>query len=275
MKIITTFFLLLFSFFSSFCQLYDPMDTYTEQRKKIIMIQGIKSQKMFAYACDKEGQIVIKTKKLRNTNLYDKRGNTLKQEMNYGNFKFISEYKYDDRGNLIESINKENEHVSEIQKHFYDENNIKIISKTFDANGTLMSSHLPPTIQGDYRITYDDKGNIQSKSYSNYDSTKRIFVSRLLDKKGNNVYENKFTLNKLGLITEWYITDKVQNIERYTSYTYDDKGNRVEEISKILPQKQTQRIINLYDINNLLIEQKLFGENLRLAEIIKYKYEKH
>ncbi len=274
MKIIVTLFSL-FSFYPSFCQLFDPIDIYTEKCKKVIMIQGVKSQKMFAYKCDNEGQIIDKTEKLRNTNFYDKRGNTLKQEMNYGNFKFISEYKYDTNGNLIESVNKENEHISEIQKHFYNENNIKVISKTYDTNGTLMSSHLPPTIQGDYRITYDDKGNIQSKSYSNYDSTKRIFVSRLLDKKDNNVYENKFILNNIGLITEWYITDKIQNIERFTSYKYDAIGNRVEEISKILPQKQIQKIISIYDNNSLLIEQRLYGDGQRLTEITKYKYEKY
>lgn len=272
MKTISTY-LLLFLSSSSICQSFDPLDIYTKHIKLKIKQANVKSRKMYTYSCDKDGNRIDNTKKLIDITIYDKEGNTLINEMNYGNFKFVSEYKYDTRNNLIESRNKENGEINEIQRHIYDENNNIIISKIFDAKENIKSNKLPPITQGNYKMSYDEKGNLQSKSYNHYDSLKHVFISRMLDNENNNLYENKFILNEIGQIKEWFIVDKLHKYERTTRYKYDNKGNRIEENSQILQPKQTQRIVNIYDSSDLQIEQKVYTSN-ELIQIATYVYEK-
>jgi hypothetical protein len=249
----------------------EPMSAYTKRVQENRSKAKVKEERMYIFPIDKK-ENAKKNDSLRSEIFFNEFGKPLKSTSYFPDMTIINETEYDLKGNELKMINKDgNGNVK--QTIVYEYNHDKSLSKVkyFNASGELTSTkNSKEELENGYKLTRNTKGEVVSKTYSNYDSQKRIYISRLLKPDDEIRYENKYLLDDKMLILEWTITDNIQNRKSKTVFKYDDYGNKTDEFKYDSNGNLTDKIIYVYDDKNLLSKSYWYQPADKLKQISKY-----
>lgn len=257
-----------------FGQVPDPMTLRTKRAQQNRIKEKVKVERMYVFSVDKKGK-VEKKGSLRSEIFFNEFGKSTKSSTYFPDMTIINETEYDARGNGIKMTSKNGAgQVRQTIYSEYDSNNVLIKVKYFNASGQLTSTKEPnEKDEGDYKLSYNTKGEIISKTYSKYDSIEKTYTSQLLTPNNEMRYENKYRVNDEMQIIEWTIIDNVQNRKSRTSFKYDNKGNEIEELKYDMNGNLTEKFTKTYNDKNLLIESYWYNPSDRLTQVSKYEYE--
>lgn len=255
-------------------QTLDPMTLVTKRAEQNRIKAKVKVERMYVFSVDKKGKIAKKGS-LRNEEFFNEFGKSTKSSTYFPDMTIINETEYDDNENEAKMISKNG--VGQIRQtlvYEYDANNILSKVKYFNASGQLSSTKEPnEKKEGDYKLSYNTKGEVISKTYSKYDSLEKTYTSRLLTPENVMRYENKYWVNDKMQILEWTIIDNVQNRKSKTIFKYDNNGNEIEELKYDMSGNITDKFVSRYNEKNLLIESYWYETSDKLTQVSKYEYE--
>jgi hypothetical protein len=189
---------------------------------------------------------------LRTVLYFDSAGNKVKS-VDYnsdGNLESTTEYKYSDKGKIIESFRQHTGGGFNRGQFVYDSlgNRIKEIwtSKWYiDDQDEWYTSEII------LLRTYNDKGFCngvkESADGKPFKDKKTVF-----DSLGHIIYEDWGT--------------------NFRKFRYDKNGNQIEELSLDINNKLVNRWVSIYDINNVRIEYYTYNELNEPAELLKKEF---
>ena len=252
----------------------DPMTLGTKRAQQNRIKEKVKVERMYVFSVDKKGK-VAKKGSLRSEIFFNEFGKSTKSSTYFPDMTIINETAYDDNGNEIKMISRNaTGQIRQTLVYEYDANNILLKVKYFNASGQLTSIKEPnEKREGDYKLSYNTKGEVISKTYSKYDSLEKTYTSRLLTPENEMRYENKYWVNDKMQILEWTIIDNVQNRKSKTIFKYDDNGNEIEELKYDASGYITDKFISSYNERNLLTESYWYESADKLTQVSKYEYE--
>lgn len=255
-------------------QALDPMTLRAKRAQQNRIKEKVKVERMYIFSVDKKGK-VAKKGSLRSEIFFNEFGKSTKSSTYFPDMTIINETEYDDNGNETKMISKNGAgQIRQTLVYEYDANNILSKVKYFNASGQLTSTKEPnEKKEGNYKLSYNTKGEVNSKTYSKYDSLEKTYTSRLLTPENEIRYENKYWVNDKMQILEWTIIDNVQNRKSKTIFKYDDNGNEIEELKYDMSGNITDKFISRYNEKNLLIESYWYESADKLTQVSKYEYE--
>jgi hypothetical protein len=255
-------------------QVPDPMTLGTKKAQQNRIKEKVKVERMYVFAVDKKGRIAKKGS-LRSEIYFNEFGKSTKSSTYFPDMTIINETEYDDKGNENKMTSKNGAgQTRQILIYEYDANGILLNVKYYNATGQLTSTKEPnEKKEGDYKLSYNTKGEIISKTYSKYDSLEKTYTSRLLTPENEMRYENKYWVNDRMQILEWTIVDNIQNRKSRTVFKYDDKGNKIEELKYEMNGSLTDKFTNTYNDKNLLVESNWYQPADKLTQVSRYEYE--
>jgi hypothetical protein len=251
----------------------EPMRAYTKRVQENLSKEKVKMERMYIFPADKK-ENAKKNDSLRSEISYNEFGKPLKSTTYFPDMTIINDTEYDINGHELKMINKDgNENIK--QTVIYEYNHDDSLSKVKYLNGSGELTYTKDSNEDSksgYKLSRNTKGEVVSKTYSNYDSQKKIYISRLLKPDDEIKYENKYLLNDKMLILEWTITDNIQNRKFKTVFKYDDYGNKTEEVKYDSNGNLTDKTINVYDDKNLLSKSYWYQPADKLKQTTKYIY---
>lgn len=181
---------------------------------------------------------------------YDDLGNLLGKDKydQYGNYEFpLSEYEYDNHGNLIDAIERISVFNSEVNTHFH--------------------------------YSYYDDGKLYTKAELSPDDSERAKYIQYYDENGLCYYEEEFTNSGLKEITYSYdsnenLISKIKSnasgeVEEEYEYSYDNNGNLILE-TNTGKNLHSSHEYEYNDIGNLVRETNIQGST---KDITTYTYD--
>ena len=212
-------------------------------------------------------------------------GMTIDSKVNWYNYgkKMISEYEYDDKGNLIKSVSKYEDGsymLGSIIEMEYDEDGDMLKSTTYDEDGTIVTSseYVWNKDKTECTVTYHDASGKANQTISqSYNADKKLIkaayetsytefiyddhnnlketISYSLDGSitGKCEYQNEYDENDRLVKATYvnYFTDETGNLyqpggDSYSVMEYDDNGNLAKETSYSVDDDSVQ-FINIYE----------------------------
>lgn len=232
-----------------------------------VMIKGNKYEGRFQeiYLFNKEGN-VTETKQIEsNGDLYNRhlftyntKGILIESEWHseFGK-ETVSEYKYDNRENLIEwKINNVEGNRSQRYIYKYDDKANQIESNWYSTDSTLTIKSISVYDDKGNKIVenyFNSKGELDDKSTYKYDDKGDIIESKLYELNSNTVYKFKYEFDGIGNVIR---TDKIKVNENdklirksFETFTYDFNNNWIEHIvyENEIPELIEERIIEYYN----------------------------
>lgn len=210
----------------------------------------VKTHETVSYNLQEKFGVLQKSISRKSLTTYNDNGIKLKEVFYSADNSFLYEniYKYDDKGNLIESV----EPTSYIRLFKYDDKNKLIEEASYKRDGSLVNKYI---------YKYDDKNNlIEMSEYNSVGS---------LERKAFYTYDDK------GYIMEsadyWGNGKPVITI----NYKNDDKGNPLEKIAYYPNSSLFKKYIYKYDNNGNQIEEASYWDDGMLFMKIIYKYDNY
>lgn len=137
-------------------------------------------------------------------------------------------------------------------------------------------------------------GKVKSVSFREYELPYNTDSLKVLTDTGFNEYSaagylvHQFECDAHGVIklnctylyntankpTEWRMDIPEDHIKAVTTFSYDDKGKRIEEITRDSVKENSRRIIYKYDNEGNETESDIYDLGLVLQHIVIYKYDK-
>lgn len=191
-----------------------------------------------------------------------------------GNLESREVFHYDEKGNIIETLQYELKNLKKRKINSYDAKNQLIESKSYNAEGKNIEK-LTVQFINDIKtiITYEwINGSFQKTSTQSFNSLKQNienlnFERSALIRKEANHFDQE---GNLIVAIESYPFRKEETI---VHYKYDSSQNRIESItlnsSKVIEAKQ----INTYNEKRLIVDQFTYGLLGNLKEHLKHVYE--
>lgn len=171
----------------------------------------------------------------------------------------------------------------------YDNQQFLIESKNFDREGKLFQKDVYKNNENGKPFEMNSYINdtLFHKVITKYDSKHNVIERCTYRENGNLEKEEKYKYNENGDLIEKIITNsdigfeyidgklsKAPLSERYT-YTYDDKGNQIEE--QLISNKSNARGVYEYDSEGNKIKSTYFDDsgNMLFITIFSYTYDEH
>lgn len=251
----------------------DPREIINKKAENKIVKNKVKKETMYKYEVESSGEL-SKKGELRCRETYNLKGKVIEEASFFPNMTIKNVYEYDINGKTTKMISYDvSNKIRETIIWEYDESGNQIRNLFYNSNGNLSSTRENnDKIEGNFKISYNSKGEISSKTESIYDTVKKISIDRLLTPNGDLRYENKYFLNEKLQIKEWRVIDNVQNKKFIVKYTYDKNDNEIESIKTDFKNNRINKITYKYDQNNLKTEEVL-EESDKPKLVFKYEYE--
>lgn len=255
-------------------QLAEPMGVMSARIKQNRIKQKVLVTRMYVHEVNGKGE-ARKKGKLRSENVYDLRGNCIREGGYFQDMTIINERVFSENGRELKMVSKDGEgHVRQKLLYEYDNNDSLIRVNYYNADGRLVSSKsFEQTTNKNGSISHKPDGSVSSHSENAYDSLEHSFTSRLLTPTGELKYENKYYLDAKNQVATWTVIDNIQNKRSTRKYTYDDKGNKTEEHTYSESGEPLEKTTSTYNEKNLLVESIYFKPYTKVKEVFRYSYE--
>ena len=202
-------------------------------------------------------------------NKYDEKGNLI-ESITYNldeKREDKTSYKYNEKGNLIQKNNYYNSidrKSEDITTYMYNEKGNQIESNSYNDVGKLESKTI---------YKYDEKGKeIESNTYNVSGKLERKYTYKY-DEKGNTISFNNYGADgSLGHKYTYKYDEKGKLIEE-NSLIYDDKGNLIVECVYGMDDPINYKYIYGYDKKGNQIESNSYNGVGKLESKSKYKYD--
>jgi YD repeat-containing protein len=230
----------------------------------------VRAERIYFYSVDKKGN-TKKKGQLRGEMIYDKNGRSIKNSGFWPDMTIVNETEYNDKGLEIKMISKDGSgKLRQTLVHEYDENNKLIRVNYYGPDGKLSNVK---DMASNGTTSHGTNGKAGNQSESKYDSVTRSYNSVLLSPTGKLMYRNKYWYNESGQISEWQVTDNIQNKHFVTKYVYDDAGNSVEVLEYSIDNKLVRRESKSYNDKAMVVESITFEPPGKKKMVFRYVYE--
>ena len=277
---------------SDFSEIKPVISSFTEFDSNGHVIEEINYQnnggieQKFQYKYNEKGllveQLLINDEEFideKKTFEYNENNIMIKELLFYQDETFdTTDYIYNNEGNLIEKITFDSDGEMESCKEILSENGNKISEINFDSEKNVLKK---------ISYKYNEKGD--EVEVVNYDAVEDITVrteyvfdengirSETLTYNTNNVIveHNFYTENEKGQLIELIEDDQFKR--SITVFSYDEKGNMIEQLETNETGEINQRLARKFDENNNLTEVAItidrHGQGLNQNYMIQYVYE--
>ncbi len=179
----------------------------------------------------------------QHTYSYTKKGMISKDIYKSGDYKSVSTYKYNSRGQQTSSITKVNGKVTSKYTNKYDKKG-NILEATDYYNGTIMSKS----------IHSYSKGRVKTIKYYNYDNGKKILAS-----------SSHYSYNKKGYISKVVHKGADGKTLSTAKYTYKFKGGRIsQETIKYTGDMNSTHVTKYYS-NGIIKSESYKNKNYKYS----------
>jgi antitoxin component YwqK of YwqJK toxin-antitoxin module len=254
---------------------------YNDFYKKKIIELNIHFENVYEYEF-RFGQPDEKTKFLVEHSEYDKNGNLIKKGIYYSNknlaeYEFVHTFSYDDKGNHIETIEKNLKgEVKSIDKYKI-EKGLITESVEYNPNGEITNKTIfKYDNYGNWIevVFYDESGKIKSKRTRKFNDRNEEIEQISYNKDGEIESIRRLVELKDGW-KKYQIFNEKNELESEYLFVENENGGIIESIWKNIKENSENKTITEFDENGLELKITKFENNgepqiLKIIERVKY-----
>lgn len=215
---------------------------------------------------------------------FDSAGNAIKsttfnKEDFMKQFDKIEEYKYDTKGNNIQTTSKNSKgEITSIAKNTFSENGLNTERLFYGPDGKLTSKVLymhDNKSNITEQISYEGDGSLEYKIQYKYNDKNDEISSRRFDKTGKLIQKIE-QISSNDSVQKYELYDSTNTIAWKSIIKINSKGNVVERIDTDMKSNQETRTEYKYDNNEFIteiIEIKSHGEPQSYKKFIREKFQ--
>lgn len=187
----------------------------------------------------------------------------------FGKYKLLEKYVYDEKNNVIETATYVNEKFS------------KSVFRKFDNENKLVEEAVLTAEGGKQNITKIVNGNelillsadeVSSRIVSEKDNGGRLMKESVFNSKGEIINSSTYTYNINGEVAVKEVIDMLNNRITATSFNRNNKGVIVEEIISV-NSEPFRRIENSINNEDKIAKKSVFNRYDQLDYVITYTYD--